>query len=131
MDIAVTSEVLEAMERAARNAHPHEACGILLGEGTRVSAFVETKNVHVTPATHFEIDPQALIDAHRRARSGGAQVLGYFHSHPIGDPEPSATDCAMAAGDGRIWAIAGQDEVRFWRDGADGFEALSCKVEAS
>jgi proteasome lid subunit RPN8/RPN11 len=113
------------MRAASRAAHPHEACGVLLGEGRCIAAAIEAANIHPAPATHFEIDPQALIDAHRAARAGGAQVLGYFHSHPVGDPVPSATDRACAARDGRVWAIIAGDRVQFWRDGDDGFTALS------
>ncbi|MCL9983778.1 MAG: M67 family metallopeptidase [Erythrobacter sp.] len=113
------------MRDAAQAAHPREACGILLGEGGRITEARETRNIHPSPHTHFEIDPQALIDAHRAARSGGPQVLGYFHSHPVGLPEPSATDRACASGDGRIWAIIADQDVRFWMDGEQGFAALS------
>ena len=113
------------MRAAAAAAHPQEACGLLLGEGKRITEALETRNVHASPQTHFEIDPQALIDAHRAARSGGPQVLGYFHSHPAGEPVPSATDRACAAGDGRIWAIIAGNDVRCWRDSATGFVALS------
>lgn len=125
MDVEVSKQALAAMRAAAAAAHPREACGILLGEGGRISAAVETANVHPAPLTHFEIDPQALIDAHRAARAGGPQVLGYFHSHPAGPPEPSATDRASAAGDGRVWAIIAGARIALWRDGAEGFTALS------
>ena len=127
----MTSQALDAMGRAARAAHPREACGLLLGEGRRIAQFIETANIHDTPETHFEIDPQALIDAHRHMRRGGAELLGYFHSHPEGAPAPSQTDSAMAARDGRIWAIACKGDLRFWRDQADGFAALSYSVEES
>ncbi|WP_233994184.1 M67 family metallopeptidase [Porphyrobacter sp. AAP60] len=129
MELEVTREALTAMRAASAAAHPQEACGLLLGTGRRIIEVRETRNIHPAPATHFEIDPQALIDAYRAARSGaGAQVLGYFHSHPTGDPAPSATDSAMAAHDGRVWAIiaggtAGGD-VRFWQDDIAGFAAL-------
>ena len=125
MQVEVTSQALAAMRAAAAAAYPREACGILLGEGTRITAAVETVNVHPVPHTHFEIDPQALIDAHRAARDGGPQVLGYFHSHPSGAAVPSATDRAMAAQDGRIWAIVAAGEVGFWKDTPIGFAALS------
>lgn len=125
MDLEVTSAALAAMRAAAAAAHPCEACGLLLGEGGRITEARETRNVHPEPTTHFEIDPQALIDAHRAARAGGAEVIGYFHSHPAGAALPSATDRAMACGDGRVWAILAGDEVTFWRDGEEGFAALS------
>jgi len=125
MSITVTSRAAEAMHRAARAAHPREACGILLGEGGRIVDLLETANVHSDPLSHFEIDPQALIDAHRAARDGGPDVLGYFHSHPGGLARPSATDSEMACGDGRVWAIWGEGSLAFFRAGKAGFEALS------
>lgn len=125
MQVEVTSEALAAMRAAAAAAHPHEACGILLGEGSRILEARGTANVHPAPATHFEIDPQALIEAHRAARGGGPEVIGYFHSHPSGPAAPSATDRACASGDGKVWAILGAGDVTFWRDGEAGFTALS------
>jgi proteasome lid subunit RPN8/RPN11 len=108
---------------------PREACGILLGRGNRIEQVVPTRNVHPAPHSHFEIDPQALVDAHRAARNGGPEVLGYYHSHPAGPAEPSATDRAMATGDGRVWAIVGAGDVTFWRDDRHGFVPLSYAVE--
>ena len=128
MIIEVTSEALKAMQSAVDAAHPREACGILLGAGSKINRFVPTANVHLTPHTHFEIDPQALIDAHRDARCGRQEVLGYFHSHPTGDPVPSATDRAMAAGDGSVWAIYADGAVKFWQDNREGFIQLSYAV---
>lgn len=130
MQVEVTSRALAQMRAHAVAAHPQEACGILLGDGARITEARSVLNVHSSPQTHFEIDPQALIDAHRAARAGGAQVIGYYHSHPSGPPEPSATDRACAARDGRIWAIIAGEDVRFWADGEQGFAALPlCLIE--
>lgn len=118
------------MRDAAVRAHPCEACGILLGDAARITQVVETANVHPAPKTHFEIDPQALIDAYRAERSGGAKVLGYFHSHPHGPAKPSLTDQEMAARDDKIWAIIGDGELAFWRDGKDGFQPLSYELRS-
>ena len=127
-EVEIFAGAIHAIQSATRCAHPYEACGLLLGGGGRIIAFVETRNVHPTPATHFEIDPQALIDAHRAERQGGLTLLGYFHSHPTGEAEPSATDRASAAGDGKIWAIAAGGDVQFWQDEPDGFVALSYEI---
>ena len=124
-DVLITAQTLGQMRAAAAAAHPHEACGILLGEGTRITAALAARNVHPAPETHFEIDPEALIAAHRAARAGGPQVVGYYHSHPRGAAVPSATDQAAAARDGRIWAIIAADDLRLWRDGEAGFSPLS------
>lgn len=128
MGIEVAREALEAMVAEAARAAPDEACGLLLGEAGRVAGIRPAANVALDPARRFEIDPQALIDAHRAARGGGPQVIGYYHSHPSGPPEPSATDREQASGDGRAWAIVASGLVRFWRDGADGFEPLSYRL---
>jgi proteasome lid subunit RPN8/RPN11 len=131
MALQVSSEVLERMLAEARMAHPRECCGILTGKGAAIDDAHPARNVHAEPERHFEIDPQALIDAHRAARDGGRQVIGYFHSHPNGRAEPSATDRELAAGDGAVWAIIAAGGVRFFRSGAGGFAELPYEVTGS
>jgi proteasome lid subunit RPN8/RPN11 len=136
MVLQVTSGVIATLIAEAASAAPAECCGILLGAPPFGTARIEqarpAANVAADPLRHFEIDPAALIAAHRAARSGGSPVIGYYHSHPSGHPVPSATDCEHAGGDGSVWAIvapkAGGADVAFWRDGARGFEALSYEV---
>jgi len=130
METTVTSGAKATLLAEAAAAHPLEACGLLLGQGGVISAAVPVRNVHPDPARHFELDPQALIAAHRAQRAGGPQVLGYYHSHPTGLAEPSATDRACASGDGRIWAIVAAGAIGWWRDAPGGFEALPLRVVA-
>ena len=120
----VSSHVLDGLLAEAAEAHPRECCGILLGEGRAITAVSPAGNVHPAPETHFEIDPQALVDAHRAARRGGPRVLGYYHSHPNGLARPSATDEAMTTGEGFIWAIIAAGGVTLWREGGAGFTPL-------
>ena len=128
MELEVTSSAYAMVLRAAGDAHPKEACGILLGEGYRITAAQTARNVHAAPETHFEIDPQALIDAHRAQRSGGPQVIGYFHSHPNGAARPSPKDQAASARDACVWAIAAGGHVTFWSDDPEGFRQISYRV---
>lgn len=128
MMVEVTRAVVERILDEAALAHPRECCGILLGEGETVRAIEPAANVHSAPERHFEIDPQTLIDAYRAARAGGPCVMGYYHSHPAGPARPSSVDRALAVHDGRVWAIAAEGEVRFWRDDEAGFEPLSLRV---
>ncbi len=123
--VDLAPNVISALLAEAAAADPYECCGVLLGTGATITQICPAPNIHPTPRTHFEIDPQALIDVHRAARNGGPQVLGYFHSHPRGSAHPSATDRAMAAHDGKIWAIAAGGDVRMWRDAKDSFVPLS------
>ncbi|SFP75110.1 Mov34/MPN/PAD-1 family protein [Sphingomonas rubra] len=97
-----------------------EACGLLLGSGLRVDAVEPCRNVAADPARWFEIDPAALIAAHRRARAGEPAVIGCFHSHPGGRAEPSPRDAADAAPDGGIWIVVAGDHVTAWRAVAGG-----------
>lgn len=130
MQVLVTSDLMDQLRAEAAAAHPRECCGILLGQGAQITAIASARNVHPAPRTHFEIDPQALIDAHRAARAGGPQVLGYYHSHPEGPAHLSATDRDEAAHDGAIWAlVTGEGDVTFWRDDESGFTALPYCVD--
>jgi len=130
MALEVTSGVLATLLEEARAAAPLECCGLLLGQGERVDAVVPAANVALDPAVRFEIDPAALFAAHRAARAGGPQILGYYHSHPSGHPVPSATDCEHSTGDLRVWAIVAGGEVAFWRDSGEGFDPIACRVVA-
>lgn len=128
MDIAVTRAVIARLREEARQSADLECCGLLLGPPgapPRITQALPAANIHPAPARHFEIDPAALIGAYRAARAGGPALLGFYHSHPNGHPRPSASDCEHAGGDGRVWAIIAGDAVHFWRDGQDGFAALS------
>ena len=122
--------MIATLVREAARAMPNEACGLLLGTPNRIDTAIPTRNVHPTPRTPFEIDPAALIAAHKAARVGGAEIAGYWHSHPTGSAVPSPTDRASASGDGKVWAIVAAGEVTFWRDGADEFEPLSTRAVA-
>ena len=115
------------MIEEARKAFPKECCGLLLGRFGRIQTALP-RNVHDKPERFFEIDPQALIDAHRAERSGGPSLIGYYHSHPNGEPYPSPTDRESAAGDGRIWAIIGSAGVMFWEDYRSGFVAQTWDI---
>jgi len=132
METAVTSGAKATLLAEAAKAYPAEACGLLLGQRPGlIEAVQPVSNVHPEPHRHFELDPAALIAAHRAARGGGPLVLGYYHSHPTGRPEPSRTDRDLASGDGRIWAIVADGAIGWWRDAPGGFEALPLRVVAS
>ena len=129
MTIRVSRPAFDDLLAEAARAASEECCGILLGREGAIDETRPTRNLAPDPRRRFEIDPQALVDAHRAARAGGPQVVGYFHSHPDGPAEPSATDRAQAAHDGSVWAIVGTSGVTFWRDEEAGFAALSYTVE--
>lgn len=124
MTLSVSSKVIDSLLRHAVSVHPKECCGILFGEPDAIVSARGADNVHPEPVAHFEIDPRALIEAHRSARGGGPSVAGYYHSHPNGRADPSQADRRHAAGDGLVWAIVADGAVRLWRDDPEGFIPL-------
>jgi len=106
---------------AAAEASPHaEICGLLFGDGDTITGALPCRNVAADPARRFEIDPAALVAAHRAARHGGPRIVGHYHSHPSGVAVPSPRDAAQAAADGSLWLIAAGGALRAWRAVANG-----------
>ncbi len=115
MGIAISSTLLQRLLNQARASPDAEICGLLFGSPERIDAAEPAANVAPDPAWFFEIDPAALFAAHRAARTGGARMIGHYHSHPSGTPIPSARDADAAMGDGAYWLILTPDEARLWR----------------
>ena len=120
MRVHISRCVVELIQRAAAEAEPREACGLLFGEDGAIEAASIEVNVAGNPLIHFEVDPAALFAAIRAERAGGRVLAGYWHSHPSGDATPSATDAAMAAPDGRLWLIVASGTVTAWQAVANG-----------
>ena len=120
MSVMISSVLLDQMLRHAAETPDREVCGLLFGGGDRVDAATACTNVAADRERNFEIDPSALIAAHRAARAGAPVVVGHYHSHPTGVPVPSPRDAAQAMGDGAIWMILGGGRVRAWRTLAAG-----------
>ena len=89
------------LSELARAALPQEACGLLLGRWTGATVTVceqrLSRNLALPDARKaFQLDPAAIVQAERRARSQGLELLGCWHSHPAGGARPSARDLALA-----------------------------------
>ncbi len=128
MDVAISSELLARILAEAAATPDVEVCGLLLGWDGRVEEARACRNVAADPSQTFEIDPTALIAAHRAARDGGPAILGCYHSHPSGLAVPSRRDAGDAAANGWLWAIVAGPDVQVWRAVADG--ALWGRFEA-
>lgn len=116
MKVRISRSLLEQIMSLAA-ADPDEVCGLLLGERGAIHEICPAANVAADPARQFELDPAVLIAAYRSARSGGLKIIGHYHSHPSGVPEPSAVDAASAVPDDSLWLILARDEARLWLAG--------------
>lgn len=105
------SNFAAAIIDAARSNFPVECCGLIEGvdapDGWTATAVRETVNVADEPTRRFLIHPQAQFDMLRRLRGSEKRIIGCFHSHPGGQPEPSAADRAAALDPDFVWLIAG------------------------
>mgnify|MGYP001043443941 CR=1 FL=1 len=92
--LCVSQEHLDQSRRAAQNAHPSEACGLLFGHEKDDSLIaVEFKvlpNIDHS-SVRFSIDPSALYESLVEAEDRGLVLVAIFHSHLIG-AHPSETD---------------------------------------
>lgn len=72
---------------------PHECCGALIGSGNRVTAAVALPNTtEEGPRRRFLVRPSDYRMAEQRASELGAELLGFYHSHPDHPARPSQFD---------------------------------------
>jgi proteasome lid subunit RPN8/RPN11 len=92
----------------ACRALPRECCGLLegvqVGPKLRITAVHPTRNL-ATERDRFEIDPAEQIQLLKTLRGTGRDVVGCYHSHPNGRPEPSPRDREYAFGGDFLWLI--------------------------
>jgi proteasome lid subunit RPN8/RPN11 len=119
---------LESVIEHAREAAPHECCGLLLGHGEDITDAVRTRNISDAPATRFLIDPEDHIVARRAAHARGLDVVGFYHSHPRSPAEPSERDRAECSYPDHLYMIvsvcADPAEVGLFRFDAGNFRRL-------
>jgi len=98
---------------------------VLIGTATAIVEAVRASNLADSPS-RFLIDPQDHIRARRDARARGLDVIGFYHSHPRSDAQPSATDLAEASYEDCFYVIVGLTaetvDVRLYRFTGDAFE---------
>lgn len=111
--LVIPESVSDEILSHAREGAPREVCGILAGtrseSGETTERRVETRlpaeNVAEMPRTRYEIDPQEQLELMERIEAEGREIVGFYHSHPRGPAEPSATDAAQATWPDRSYVI--------------------------
>ena len=93
MALVVKRDVRDAINRHAAEAYPHECCGALIGRDGLVSdAFALPNTTEEGPRRRFLVRPSDYREAERRASEHGAELLGFYHSHPDHPARPSQYD---------------------------------------
>lgn len=96
----------EITDHARRDA-PREACGLLAGERSQVVRVIPLPNSAADAEKRYVIDPAAYVRALAEIEGQGLSLIGFYHSHPNGDPIPSPTDIREAAYPDAVYVIAG------------------------
>jgi proteasome lid subunit RPN8/RPN11 len=95
--IRVEENAWRVMVDHARAAYPNECCGAMLGsvdgQEKRVRVAVPLENAFSgAQNARYELRPEDLLAADRKAREQGMDLVGIFHSHPDCDAYFSETD---------------------------------------
>ena len=91
--LALASGVAGAIRRHGEETYPHECCGALVGRSGSADAIVALPNTtEEGPRRRFLVRPADYRLAEQRAGDLGAELLGFYHSHPDHPARPSQYD---------------------------------------
>ncbi|OFW13042.1 MAG: hypothetical protein A3F70_17855 [Acidobacteria bacterium RIFCSPLOWO2_12_FULL_67_14] len=93
MALRLDGGVAAAIRRHGAETYPDECCGALIGrDGAVVATYALPNTTEEGPRRRFRIRPQDYRDAERQASAAGAELLGFYHSHPDHPARPSQYD---------------------------------------
>ena len=91
--VTLDSGVAAAIRKHGEATYPHECCGALLGADGQVKSAVELPNTtEEGPRRRFLVRPSDYRLAEQKASELGAELLGFYHSHPDHPARPSQFD---------------------------------------
>ena len=91
--LTISAAVDQAIRTHGQETYPHECCGALVGRGDHVSGIVALPNTtEEGPRRRFLVRPSDYREAEHRAGELGAELLGFYHSHPDHPARPSQYD---------------------------------------
>ena len=93
MRLRLAGDALSSIRAHGREAYPHECCGALIGrDGEVTSAYALPNTTEEGPRRRFLVRPGDYREAERQAAAQGADLLGFYHSHPDHPARPSQYD---------------------------------------
>ena len=95
--LLITPDHLRAIDRHGEQTYPEECCGFLIGRADAETTWVERllpvdNERQDSRHNRYVINPETVLEAHKEARAAGADVVGYYHSHPDHPSKPSDFD---------------------------------------
>ncbi len=127
LKVEIPERIIEEILRHAMEEMPREACGLLIGriESSKVlvRGIHRARNLSESHSL-YEVDPRDTYRAIEEAESSGLELIGVYHSHPLGAPVPSKIDEERAI-PGLIYLIvSGDGSFKAFRLVGDRFEEL-------
>lgn len=95
MTLVIPAPIRAELAAAARAAAPLEACGLLTGDGERVTRFYLMTNADAS-ADHFSMQPAEQFAVYKEMRNRGLKLLAIWHSHPATPARMSDEDLRLA-----------------------------------
>ena len=113
MKLTLSEAQLNVIRDQVLAAYPSEACGLLTGSQQGGDVLVNevwpATNLLADVAGRFELDPRYRLRVEKICRGTVHRVVGHWHSHPLGDAKPSATDLDHAYEPDLVWLIVATD----------------------
>ena len=97
MGLRINAEVDSAIRAHGAETYPDECCGALIGrDGIVTDTLALPNTTEDGPRRRFKVRPQDYRAAEGRAGQLGAELLGFYHSHPDHPAAPSSFDAEHA-----------------------------------
>ena len=109
--IRVSHDVIEGMERHARESYPLECCGLLAGKANLITAIFQTSNAAAS-VDKYEIDAVEQLNVFEEIDRRSLKLLGIYHSHPHHPCYPSGLDISRAFYPGTAFFIISLVDVQ-------------------
>ena len=96
--LKIAREHVDAMIAHAREDHPDEACGVIVGpEGSDVpTRLIRMINADRSP-TFFRFEPEEQFALYKHLSTSGEEIVVVYHSHTATEAYPSRTDISLAS----------------------------------
>jgi proteasome lid subunit RPN8/RPN11 len=93
MALNLLAAVDDAIRRHGAETYPYECCGALFGrDGVVIQTSPLPNTTEEGPRRRFLVRPSDYQQAERQAAALGADLLGFYHSHPDHPAAPSQYD---------------------------------------
>jgi proteasome lid subunit RPN8/RPN11 len=111
MVLCLSKDQARAIIDHAKRETPREVCGIIGGLRGKTATIIPVPNIARNPNTHYELDHRALAASLFALKNEGLSIIGFYHSHPGGDPIPSEADIHEATYPDVAYLILGMRNI--------------------